>query len=76
MFYLSCEQNSVCVWITDKDRRHITTYNELIELLREFNQKEVMCSSSMDFPEENTTKKEIISLCEEINDRSRGAWEC
>lgn len=45
-------------------RKIVRTIDELAAIVSE--QDLVMCSSSLDFPEENTTEQRVIDLCNQI----------
>ena len=73
--YLTCESDGVYAEHND-ERRLIKSENEIAEFAHEIcvtndgNPDEcdliVLCSSSLDFPEEYTDKKEVIELCRKI----------
>lgn len=44
----------------------VTTLSQLLEIEKRFKPDYVLCSSSLDFPEEYTENEKLIQLCNEI----------
>jgi len=70
MIYLTCRSDHVFVVIPYESSPvktvKITKYDELIDILDESGETMVMCSSTLDFPEESTSDPAIITLCRRI----------
>lgn len=66
MIYLSCTECGVEARLPDGNKILIESFNDLLDTLNEWNTTSFQFSSSMDFPEENTSDPEVLKLVEEI----------
>jgi hypothetical protein len=66
MIYLSCTECGVEARLPDGNKILIESFDHLVETLQEWNTTSFQFSSSMDFPEENTSDPAVLKLVEEI----------
>jgi len=66
MIYLSCTECGVEARLPDGNKILIESFNDFLDTLDEWNTTQFQVASSMDFPEEYTDNKHIISLVNQI----------
>lgn len=67
MIYASCEEDCVELRLPDASKVFVETFDELLDIMNEWNQTHLLMSSSIDFPDEYTDNKDIIALCNRIS---------